>query len=381
MTRPVRALALAGGLLPLLVAIPSPAATTGIIEGRVINESTGQPQPGVELTLTTGTADGGGEVVETAHSDEHGRYRFIGLATGEDRFYALDARFDGGLFAGRPVPLPSDTRRQPVIESTLRVWATTSDPAVVAIERDDMFVVPDDDGVGVIESVTFFNASDEAYIGRGADMLGDSATGASFAFALPAAAEWRGIIDSTLDIPQLVAVNRGMAATIAIPPGEHQTTFSYRLGGTGGSFDLSRPALYPTVEMSIFAAAPLEIRSNRLVPRESETLGGKTYSRWSTDEPIDAGDPLQALAVAQGAISLGPLALAGSAVIVLVALLATWLRARRRGRPVAPGRDHLVERVAELDLAFEAGAIDRKKWDEERSDLVARLRKQEKVDR
>ena len=380
MTRALPALGLAAGLL-LLVATPAPAATTGLIEGRVINESTGQPQPGVELTLTAGTADTAGDVVDTIRSDEDGRYRFTDLVTGEDRFYALDARFDGGLFAGRPIPLPADTRQRPVIESTLRVWATTSDPAVVAINRDDMFVVPDDDGVGVIESVTFFNASDEAYIGRGADMLGDSATGASFAFVVPAAAEWTGIIDSTLRIPQLVAVDRGMAATIAIPPGEHQTTFSYRLGGTGGSFDLSRPALYPTLEMSIFAAAPLEIRSNRLVPGGSETLGGKTYSRWITDEPIDAGDPLQALAVAQGVIPLGPLAFAGSAVLVLVALLALWMRARRRDPPAAPGRDDLVERVAELDLAFEAGAIDRKKWDDERSNLVGRLRKLEKADR
>lgn len=377
--RRVAALTLAGGLVPLLVIRPAPAATTGVIQGRVLNQSTGRPQPGVELMLTTGTGTGESDIVDTIHSDARGHYRFTELETGEDRFYALDARFEGGLFAGRPISLPSDTRRRPVIDSTLRVWATTSDPAVVAIERDDMFVVPDEDGVGVIESVTIFNASDKAYIGRGAEMLGNAATGASFAFALPSGAEWGGIIDSTLDIPQLVEVDQGLAATIAIPPGKNRTTFSFRLTGTGGSFDLSRPVLYPTVEMSIYAAAPLEIRSNRLVPREAVTLEGKTYERWSADEPTDAGDPLQALAVAQGSVPLLPLAAAG--LLLLVALLVFWLRARRRAPRPAPDRDSLLVSVAKLDLAFEAGEIDHKRWDDERSALVGRLRQLQKIDR
>lgn len=381
MIRRVVALALAGGLIPFLVARPSPAATTGVIEGRVINESTGRPQRGVELVLTTGTGIGATEIIDTIRSDARGRYRFTGLATGKDRFYALDARYEGGLFAGRPISLPSDTKQRPVIDSTLRVWDTTSDPAVVAIKRDDMFVVPDEDGVGVIESVTIFNAGEEAYIGRGAEMLGDAATGASFAFALPSGAGEINIFDSTLDIPQIIPVDQGFAATVAFPPGENRTTFSYRLKGTGGSFDLSRPALYATLEMSIYAAAPLEIRSNRLVEKEAVTLEGKTYSRWSAEGPIDAGDPLQALAVAQGSVPFLPFAAAGAGLLLVAALLGLWLRSRRRPPPPAPDRDRLLATVAELDLAFEAGEIDRTRWDDERSALVGRLRQLQKTDR
>src|SRR5688572_20556049 len=78
----------------LLVGGDAAAAARGTIEGRVINESTGRPQPGVALELTSGTESGSGEVLRTT-SDDEGRYRFDDLPTGEDRFYALDARFDG----------------------------------------------------------------------------------------------------------------------------------------------------------------------------------------------------------------------------------------------------------------------------------------------
>ena len=360
----------------LLVSPSARAADTGTIEGRVINESTGRAQSGVELTLTSGTSSGAGEVVDTVRSDARGRYRFTDLQTGEDRFYALDARFDGGLFAGRPISLPDDTSRPPVIESTLRVWNTTTEPGVMVISADRMFVVQDGNSVGVIESVTFVNTSTEAYIGRGAAMLGEDATGASFAFALPAGATEFNPFDSTLDIPEIVAVDQGFAATIAIPPGENKTTFSYRVPGTGGSFDLSRPALYPTLELSVYAAPPLEIRSNRLTPEEDIEVEGKTYALWSADETIEAGDPLQAIAIASGSVPVWPLVGGVVALVVLGAAVVLFLRRRRKDapQPRATNRAELLESVAVLDLAFEAGEIDRATYDDERADLLGRIR-------
>lgn len=381
LTSAAAAVTILGG--SLLVGGHAAAAATGTMEGRVLNESTGRPQPGVRLTLTSGTESGDGEVVGTVRSDARGRYRFEDLRTGEDRFYALDARFDGGLFAGRPIALPSDTSESPLIESTLRVWNTTTEPAVMAISSDRMFVVQDGDSVGVIESVTFVNTSTDAYIGRGAGMIGDDASGASFAFALPRGATEFNPFDSSLDIPEIVQVDQGFATTIAIPPGEHKTTYSYRVPGGGGSFDLSRPALYPTLELSIYAADPLEIRSNRLVAEEGIELEGKRYELWSTQETIEAGDPLQALAVATGSVPLMPLVLGAVAVVLLGGLAAVALRRRPRTSP-APSegdRERLLEEVAVLDLAYEAGEIDRARWDDERALLLGRIRATQGSDR
>lgn len=369
--------------LALLVVVavsapPANAAETGTLRGKVINVSTGRPQPGVVLELLTGSETEGGRVLERVRSDRRGRYVFTDLETGEDRFYALDARFQGGLFAGRPITVPSDTARPPVISSTMRVWSTTSEPDVVEIQRDDMFVVANSDGLGVIESVTLINSSDKAYIGRGRSMIGDEATGASFAFSIPSAAQGINVFDSTLDIPELVAVDRGFAATAAIPPGRTQVTFSYQLPGTGGTFDVSRVALYRTVETSIYAAAPLEVRSNRLVARGSIELEGKRYRRWTSEEPLEAGDPLQAIAVAQGQVPVRLFALIGGgiAIVLTAAGIAIRRRGKRRDALTDSGADRarLLEEVARLDLDLEADRIDRREWDARRAGLLAKLR-------
>ena len=359
------------------------AAATGTIRGRVMNETTGEAQAGVELTLTTGTEDGSSETVATIRSDSRGRYRFADLATGDDRFYALDARYEGGLFAGRPITLPSDTTRLPVVDSTMRVWDTTSDPAVIAVKRDDLFAVANEDGLGVIQSVTILNNSDRAYIGRGAEMVGTTAaSGVSLAFALPPGASDVNVFDSDLDMPEIVPVDQGFGTTVAFPPGETRTTFSYLLSGVGGSFDLSRPALYTTLELSIFAAPPLEIESNRLVPGEGVTLEGKRYERWTAEDPIEAGDPLQALAIARSDASSLPLVAAIAGVLVVVMAIGAVARARRRDTPrVTPSpaeREGLLEEVARLDLDFAAGAIGQPQYDDQRADLIGRLKKLER---
>ncbi|MGH2807996.1 MAG: carboxypeptidase-like regulatory domain-containing protein, partial [Actinomycetota bacterium] len=248
------------------------AAELGTITGRVINQSTGEPQRGVTVILTSGTEDGSGRLSRRAVTDRRGRYEFDELPTGQDRFYALDARFDGGTFAGRAISIPSDTTQTPVIETTLRVWDTTTDPGAVVIQRDDLFVISTDAGAAVIESVTIANVSDRAYIGRGRQIGGADASGASVGFALPDGARNVNIEDSDIDIPALVELDAGVAATVAFPPGETRVTFSYEIPGSGASVDLSRPALYPTLELSVFAKPPLEIRSNRLEEKDPVTL-------------------------------------------------------------------------------------------------------------
>ena len=386
MRRLISALALLLTLAGVAGGQRAEAATTGVIRGRVVNETTGEAQPGVELTLTTGGEDGSSETVAKIRSDNGGRYLFADLATGDDRFYALDARYEGGLFAGRPITLPADTARRPVVDSTMRVWDTTTDPAVIAVKRDDLFAVANEDGLGVIESVTILNNSDFAYIGRGAEMVGDAASGVSLAFALPPGASDVNVFDSDLDMPEIVPVDQGFGTTVAFPPGETRTTFSYRVPGVGGSFDLSRPVLYTTLELSIFAAPPLEIESNRLVPGEGVTLEGKRYERWTAEDPIEAGDPLQALAIARSDASSVPVIAAIAGALLLMAALGAVARARRpatsRATPhVAEPpleRDALLEAVARLDLDFASGAVRQPQYDDRRADLIGRLKAMER---
>ena len=362
-------------LLLLSLAPPAQAAARGDIVGRVVDGRSDEPVGGVEVTLTIGST-GSDEVRErTATTDERGRYAFRDLRTGTDLFYALDAHYDGGFFAGRPVTLPSDTDERPVIETTLRVWPTTTDPATILMRRNDLFVVQDRDGAAIIESVTVVNPSNLAYIGRGGE-----ADSPSLGFALPEQAQKSTlqILDSDVDVPRLLDTDFGFGITSAIPPGQTSLTYTYRVEGTGGNVDLSRRALYAIAEMSVFAAPPFEIDSNRLTPTDEELeLEERTYRKWTAEGDIDPADLVQLSAVAEGDSS--PWLLVGLAAALGVAILVSVVAFRRARRPVAPrddrapAREDIVRDIARLDLLRESGEIDEERWRRERDALKRRL--------
>ena len=379
-----RAVSCAGCCVGVLIATNAPAAAApfGVIEGTVLNETTGRPQPRVPVTLTRGRRDAEGSSRTTRVTDARGRYRFR-VRTGEELFYVVDARYRSGLFAGRPISIPSDTAEPPVVRTKLRVWDTTRDPAAIFITRDALFVVPGEGDVAVIESVRVVNQTQLAYIGR-ATRRGRVGTKPTLGFALPSGASRGGveILDSTIDIPTLARTSFGFAATVAIPPGETRMTFTYRVPGDAGSFDLSRTALYGIAEATVHATEPLDVESNRLVDQEPVTVGGKRYARWSTTEPLDPGDPLQVVAIARAGPSPALLGgIAAAAALAVVAAVLTIGRARSHGKATTPpagdaaeeGRDELATAIAELDLRYEAGELEEAAWQRERAELKSRL--------
>lgn len=375
-------------LLGLLFPTSSSAAETGTIKGRVLNVTTGEPQDGVEVTLTSG---GSGESLasEVATTGPDGGYRFEDLPAGEDIVYALDASHGGGLFAGRAISIPDDTARRPVIDTTLRVWDTTDDPTSILIESDVMFLVPNEEGtVGVIEAVTILNRSeDQAYIGRSLGEDEESRT--SLGFALPNGGRENevSILESDLSVPQLLRKEYGFGITTAIPPGEHKFTFSYELDGNAGTFDLSRDTLYPTVEAQFFAQSPLELEGLLIEKDEEVSIEGASYTKYRTTGGLDGGDPQQILAVAEAGVS--PALLAGMAgALALVAALGfipVWRsrknRERAGGAPPPPEdpRDALLKRIAELDARHDNGELDYDEWSSRRAamkeELVAMIEK------
>jgi hypothetical protein len=362
---------------------PANAADTGTIRGQVIDGNTGEPRSGARVVLVGADEDGSDRERATASTGHDGRFSFRGLATGDDRFYVVDAFFQGGLFVGRPVQLPPDTTTPPVIEATLRVWETTTDPTVITITRDDLFLIPGDDGVSAIEAVAFENSSDRAYIGRGADTDAPSERAPSIGFALPGGAEQVQVLESDLDIPELVPAEFGFAATIAIPPGPTATTFSYRLPDPAAQRDLSRPILYPTEELSIHTRPPLTLETNRLTEDDERTIEGTTYRVWTSDESLDSGDRLEVVAIAEAGVPAALIIGVGAFALVLVTGGAfAWTRTRRttssRSRPrKGPDRDAVMTAIARLDLDYEAGRVERDAWERERARLKEQLTERE----
>lgn len=371
---------LAATLLVALAVTSSPAraASTGTIQGRVVDGRNGDPVEGVAVTLTSGRSQAETETT-TVRTDELGRYSFEDLPTGDDILYALDAEYEGGLFPGRALSIPADTDEEPVIDTTLKVWPTTTDQASIVVARDDLFVVESEGAeVAVIETIQFTNISDAAYIGRGSAMV-EEAEGRfpSLGFALPTRTprEQVRIVDSGLDIPELVRTDFGFGITTAIPPGPYTISFAYTVGGTAGSYDLSRRVLYPTLNFAVFASENLVITSNRLEAGEEEVeIEGRTYTRHSTEEDLEPADPVQIIALADAGTPTGLLIGMGGALALVAALgLIPLLRSRRGRGEIPKTREQILAAIAELDLRHERGEIDDESWARERAALRTRI--------
>ncbi|MBA2312763.1 MAG: hypothetical protein H0V97_08190 [Actinobacteria bacterium] len=244
---------------------------------------------------------------------------------------------------------------------------------------------PFEGGLSVLESLTIVNPTDRAYIGRARAMDADpKGPVPSLGFALPSGAACPpecGIVDSELDIPEIIRQDYGFAATTAIPPGESRISFTYLIEGRGGGiFDLTKTALYPTAEISVYATPPLRIESDRLEPRGEETIEEDRYSVW-TAEDLDPGDGVPALAVAEAGFSPGLAAgavLAGLAVVGAGAV--ALLRSRRPAsptpssrRPAPSSRSDILATIARLDLEYQSGRISRAAWEEGRARLKEQL--------
>jgi hypothetical protein len=365
----------------LLVPARSEAATSGTIEGRVIKAPKDSPLGHVKVTLLGAKRDGSDAIKRTARTDAHGTFSFPNVPASNDRIYALNARYDGGLFAGGAIQVPGNTSVRPVIKTRLRVWKTTTDPSAILITRDDLFVQQNHDGAGVIESISAENNTDAAYIGRGADVAGKGKGPVpSLGFALPSGAARGGIaiVQSDLDLPQLLPTDFGVAATSAIPPGVTRITYSYRVQGLVGATDISRTTLYPTVEVSIFAAPPLAIQSNRLSRAGEVTVGKIKYQRWSSKDPLAPGDELQALAIARAGLAPGLVIgiIAGAAVGIIAGCFA-FLRRRSAGKPAVRTkpltRQDVLVAIAKLDNGHESGEVAEDEWKHERARLKSQV--------
>jgi hypothetical protein len=361
-------------VLALAGIAPASAAERGVITGRVLNETTGKPAVGAEVTLAAADESGSGRVQKTVTTGRDGTYRFDGLPSGESWLYIVDARFDGGLFPGSPFRFPPGER--PLLETSLKVWNTTTDPNSIIIARDAMFVLPSDESeensVGVIESVTVLNQTDFAYIGRG--MTDGSAGETTFGFGLPAGAGDVRVENASFDVPELVETDFGFGITVALPPDETDFTYSYRVPADALTYVLSKTALYPTADLLVFAGEPLKIQSDRLDAKGTETIEGKTYEKWEAPGLVDAGDTVLIQASAEADMQWWPFALGAGGLVAAIA--AGYLLMRRKPRPVPKARrsrEELIAAIASLDVAYESGDVKEAEWESERAKLKSLL--------
>jgi hypothetical protein len=172
----------------------------------------------------------------------------------------------------------------------------------------------------------------------------------------------------------------GVYTAAPISPGETVVSFLYRVKVPSQGWVLRRPVFYPTARSTVLLGPGLTLDADRYAFKGPVTLENRKYGRW--DGPALApGDELAGRIGSDRAgsgLQVGLVAVLGVLVLAAVAVPLV-LRRRRRRAPAAVGsaegseRTRLVEEIAALDDALEAGSVSTQEHARRRAALKQRL--------
>ncbi|HEU5001449.1 MAG TPA: hypothetical protein VFW71_01540 [Actinomycetota bacterium] len=372
-----RLAALAALLLCLLVAGGAPAARAQApaatpLQGTVKNATAGGSVP-AGLTVTAHELDSGAttEVASSTVVVGPGGAWSIGNLPAKpgDRF-AITADYLGVTYVAEAHP-PTST--------VLSIYETTTDPTVLSVPSETLTVLTTKgDTFNVIQVLAVRNSSDRTYIGA-PDPAG---SGLRQTVELPAPTGFSQFAPGPGITGQLSTGADGMPmSSDPVNPGTTSVTYFYDVTVARSGWPLSRPVIYPTGREEILLDSGLSLTGPGLHKLKTVTIQKKPY----TDYQGGALAPGTALSASITYASSNSLTLWISLAFLLVLAIGSalgfprlfrWAKATRPAQPglEAPSRDDLVEEIAALDEAHEAGEVEDDTYTSRRKLLKTKLR-------
>jgi len=344
-------------VLLLLLSAPARAA---LLEGKLMNRTPGGRGVGdVEITLIE--SKGGQENKQTTKSDRSGVFRFSNLSSQKD--FRVNLRYQGAEYDVGIAFKPGEEKRR----IDIPVYDSTEDPSALRVKEHHFIVEPGEDLLMVNEFLLVENKGERAFIGS---RPADSQRLATLQFTLPrGAAELKygsGLMDCCV-----VPVESGFVDTMDVKPGVREINFSYALRPGSNQFTYVRPLDYPSDGVNLFIKGETKAESPTLKGKEVVEVQGQRYLRLSGKD-LAPGTSLE--------VVFGELPLRSNFIRYIVfAAVALFLAAgmaygfiwRRSGpRPAIPTfpetlkarYDELIEALAKLDDAFEAGKLNSEEY-------------------
>jgi hypothetical protein len=391
---------------PALAAGHSGAASTGTIDGNLVDGTRGgAPISGqtVALMLATGANE---RQVATAVTDGQGQFRFTGLATDPTDIYIATVQYQGAPYATDPLTLSSDSNAR----VTLLAYEATNSDARIGIaqvvfelqqRRSDVL----SGAIHVSVLVTVVNGDQRAYVGTPGPADGKPMD--LLRFALPTGATDLVTSDG-FGSGQILQVDHGFATTAPVLPGETRFAFTYSYPYHGTRALFTYQAIYPTLQVAVFAPPTIGIATRALAPQGTVSAGGSPVQVWQ-GQNVPAGSVV-AIALSKlpvpGESSDLNLALlywlAGFLAVLALGLVGYHLMRERRGIAVAsagvaasrgPGAsvrgsvngaessaatagstEDLLVALAKLDRAREAGKLDEEHYRARRAAIKGELK-------
>jgi mono/diheme cytochrome c family protein len=367
-----------------------PATQTGTVSGTVTNVTTGEPLGEGQTVLLHGLIVTEASIEEIISlettTDADGNYTFEDVPfDAQGLVYVADLAYAGIEFNNFAFVTPGETT---AVELPLEVYDTTQDPSVLNIDTMHIVVSPQNvDTLLIAQIYIFSNNSDYVYISE--ETITETRH-ATVKMPVPDDAIGLAFEDGELG-GRFVQTEDGVLDTAAVLPGQqsHNVVMTYLLP-YDGEYTLTIPLEYGASSISVLSEdVGLRVRADGLTATDTgdpqldqfQILGGEDFSSGEELVINIKGTP----GAAPPADNVGLIVAAGVAVLALVGAGGWWLRSRGKPRDQAasqpgPGpaagqasQRELMQAIASLDDAYEAGQIGKADYEVQRARLKADL--------
>ena len=386
---------------------PIPA---GIIQGVVDNGTTGETLPEIEVGLRAFTPDFEETLTLTTTTDIDGNFRFDVADVPPDWIYIAGSSFGGLNFSSGANQLSRDTAS---LDMPITVYDKTSDPSGINIPQLHIVLEFTQDMVQVSQLYVINNAQDMVFVGT----TGDPTQGV-IEVAVPEGAQNLEFLrsfstmQSFLPANDFVQTGRGWADPLPVRPGEGAQTLlvRYLLPYESGMI-IAHPIFYLTSTSTIILPdAGVSVANTPWVEQEPQSFGQGEQFRNYAGPSVPAGETISielegrpevvtdtgGAAVVNRDQTTELLIGGGALLLAAVGGIFLWRFWQKRSdgddeeweeealdeasvpAAAAPAAnaaaaDDLIQAIADLDNAFESGAMDEAAYQTQRAELKQRL--------
>ncbi len=374
----------------------------GVVRGRIILGTPGMEElVGNEVTLDA-YAEFTPVAGFTTTVGADGFFEFTDLATDANLVYLASTSADGIRYSSPIVRLSADA---PSAETTITVYATTTDPNTIRIDRGHWIIDSQPGALLVGQILTFGSDGDRTFVGETLPGLPDPVT---VGVHIPPGATQLSFENGVLG-GRFQQVGDIVYDTTPLIPGQatKQIVLRYAIPYEGTSYQFSQRFLYPQRQINLLIAELPQLQTDVtgfefVGPQEFQ---GRTYRIWEGNQ-VAAGEVTVALRglLPPGAIdprppvggaptgtaarpatttgggfapwmawATGGIIGVGLAGVVLWAMRNSLTQTASAEEDLAAQRDELLARIAQLDDLHAQGKLDQAEWSKERALLKTKL--------
>lgn len=343
-------IALLGVTLALL--FPTIAsAQGGVVRGRVLNQTAGEPVAGQRLQLHITLPDGSNAPTFEATSGSDGEFLFEGVELEPETQLALCTTYEGAMYHD----LFSVSEATTELQRDLAVFSSTTNPEALSMESAHMvfYPHPEEGVVEVMEFLMFQNQSNRTYVGPTEG--GEGNPGETLHFTLPEGASNTTLLQGLHD-DQVQWHQSGFCSIAPVYPGRQDVIYSYTLPYSGkGALRFVRQLDYHPANLVVMISDNQgQVSGPGVISQGPVEFGDRQYGLYrvslSPDQTVLqlelSGLPGSGPAAASSRLGRAKVLAGGLAGSALVAGLA-YAVVRKRRRQTAPAAASLEEQEEE----------------------------------